>query len=785
KSLKAAKNFAEHGFSKSTNAEWAIEGPYNIGGRINCVAVHPENNNIWLSGTAGGGVYKTSDAGENWEPITNTLSHLPIGDVVFDPTNPDIIYVGTGDPNIPGTVWIGGGIYKSTNGGETFEYIGLEECRIISKIVVNPNNPDQVYAGAMGVPFEENEDRGLYRSNDGGESWTKIFSVSDDSGIIDMVMNPDNPSVLYIANWNRIRTTFISEVSGEEAGIFKTTDGGDNWEELSVGLPAGPTGRIGLQLWEGDPNTLFAIYVGTDSQLDGIYKSSNGGDSFATIATDQIPANALGGFGWYFGKIGVNPVDENEISLLGINMYSTTDGGQNWFQSVPDWFTYEVHADKHDIEYLGENDILLATDGGLYRTTSGLEPFGGNWEDVDEIPNTQFYRIAADPYAEGVFYGGAQDNGTTGPSNITGGDWLRIFGGDGFTPIPHPSIPNYFYCTTQRGNFWFLDNENFDVLNLTDFGIDPEDRTNWDSPFHMNHFDNSVLYAATERVYKMEGAPFGVWTAISPSLVDTSSITASRRNISAFGQSFINEDLFYAGTSDGKAWVRLSEVDDWTEISEGLPGYYITDIKASKYNENTVFLSVSGYRDNDNTPHLYRSDNNGSSWMDVTGDLPEMPINHFEEYSDFQWFIATDNGVYVTENSGENWSRVGNNMPFIVISDLAIDVIGNNLAAGTFAQSIWSVSIDDVLDIIVSSDNEAKPLLSLYPNPTTDFLNVNVTEDAKSYRIYDLSGKQVLSNITPKSRMIQIDVSSLKIGSYIIRIETESSLVVNKFVVTE
>lgn len=782
RTLKAAQRFSRNDLSKSSSAEWNIEGPYNLGGRINCVAIHPEDQDIWLSGTAGGGVYRTEDAGENWEPITNSLSHLPIGDVVFDPTNPDIIYVGTGDTNIPGTVWIGGGIYKSIDGGETFEYIGLEECRIISKIVVNPDNPSQIFAGAMGIPFEENDDRGLYRSDDAGETWTKIFSVSEDSGIIDMVMNPEDPETIYIANWNRIRTNFVSEVSGDEAGIFKTTDGGDTWTELTNGLPSEPMGRIGLKLWEGDYNTLFALYVGTDSQLHGVYKSGDAGESFETIPTWGVPPGALGGFGWFFGKIGVNPSDENEISVLGIEMFTTTDGGNTWFQSVPDWFTYEVHADKHDIEYLSDNDVLLATDGGLYRTTSGLNPEAEGWVDVDEIPNTQFYRISADPYEEGVFYGGAQDNGTTGTPEF-GTQWPRIFGGDGFTPIQDPVVPNYFYCTTQRGNFWFIDTENFDVFNLTDFGIDSEDRTNWDSPFHMDHFDNTVLYAATERVYTMEFAPFGEWVAISPSLVSEDEENASRRNISAFAQSTVNGEILYAGTSDGKAWVRASEDDSWTEISSGLPGYYVTDIKASKFEEDRVYLTVSGYRDNDNTPHLYLSNDKGTTWVDATGDLPEMPINHFEEYSTTQWFIATDNGVYLTENEGENWSRVGNNMPFIVVNDLVIDEIGNTLAAGTFAQSIWSISLDDVLTPL-SVSNQVQTEINIYPNPTVANLNIESDTEIKGYHIFDLSGRLVkASNQISLGTAAQIDISELTDGSYIINVHQAESEITKKFMV--
>jgi hypothetical protein len=282
----------------------------------------------------------------------------------------------------------------------------------------------------------------------------------------------------------------------------------------------------------------------------------------------------------------------------------------------------------------------------------------------------------------------------------------------------------------------------------------------------------------------MQDAPFGTWIDISPSLVSESQENASRRNISTFAQSPVNGEIIYAGTSDGKAWVRASENESWSEISDGLPGYYVTDIKASKFEEDRVYLSVSGYRDNDNTPHLYVSDNLGETWVDATGDLPEMPINHIEEYSTTQWFIATDNGVYLTENGGENWSRVGNNMPFIVVNDLVVDEIGNTLAAGTFAQSIWSVSLDDVLTpLSVSDQNQAD--FKLYPNPAVANLNIQSDAEINGYHIFDLSGRLIrASNQVSLGTAAQIDVTELPEGTYIINVHQGDSELTKKFMVT-
>ncbi|MGB6037834.1 MAG: hypothetical protein WBG42_16285, partial [Cryomorphaceae bacterium] len=546
----ARKNYGSNR-AKEIDTEWIQEGPFNIGGRINTIAVHPDDPSTWIIGTAGGGAYRTEDEGENWEAITESLTHLPIGHIAYDPNNPETIYLGTGDVNISGQVYVGNGLYRSTDGGDTWQNIGLQESRIVSKIIVNPANSQQIFVATMGIPFQEGPDRGLYRSNDGGDTWEQVLFVSESAGVIDLVMNPEDPNVLYAAGWNRIRTNLESIAEGDDAKIFKTTDGGESWEELSSGLPEGPMSRIGLHLWEGDPNVLFAVYVNPSYQLEGIYKSQNAGSTFETVPTFGIPNNALGGFGWYFGKLGVSPTDQNQISVLGVDLYSTTDGGSNWQMSTPPWFEYVVHADKHDMVYLGPEDVLLATDGGLYRTTDG----SNTWQDVDNIPNTQFYRIATSPHDLSLIYGGAQDNGTSiNAGDEPTDDWLRFFGGDGFQPIIDPIFENLTYVTVQNGNFYSYDSD-FGELLFLNMGYPPDERVNWDAPIRMDHEENMTLYMARERVYKMEGSPFGVWEAISPVLVDDSEEFFERRNVSTIWQSELNGDVIYAGTSDGKAWV--------------------------------------------------------------------------------------------------------------------------------------------------------------------------------------------------------------------------------------
>lgn len=771
RSLNDAQQWAAARTSRADVGEWVQEGPFNIGGRINCMAIHPYNDDIIYTGTAGGGIFKTLDGGDSWEPITDELSHLPIGHIAIDPTNPSIMYVGTGDPNIGGTVWTGNGVYKSEDGGETWTNIGLQETRIVSKIVINPLFPDQIFVGTMGLPFEANNDRGLYRTNDGGATWEQILFVSDDSGIIDLLMDPYNPSVLYAANFNRIRTAFESVASGDEAGIYKTIDGGDNWIELSNGLPSGPMSRIGLKMWEGNSQVIFAQYVNPDYQLEGIYKSTNGGASFSEINTNSIPDNALGGFGWYFAKIAVSPWDQNEISLLGVDMYTTFNSGSTWNLSVPEWWEYDVHADKHAMEYLGPDEVLLATDGGLFRTTTGFE----TWTDADEIPNTQFYRITTNPHYPGMVLGGAQDNGTSvGYLGDTETPWERLFGGDGFTPIVDPIDPTLVYATTQYGNFYYMytDFTTYVDADYLDAGLNPEDRVNWDAPFHMSPQDNTVLYTGTEKVYRMTDAPYGYWELVSPALVSSDPEAYSRRNISTLATSPLSSEVLYAGTSDGLVWATTDNAQSWTNISASLPEFYVTDIKAAPYDSATVFVTFSGYRENDNTAHLYRSQDYGQTWEGVTGDLPNMPINHVEIYDALTWFIATDNGVYYTLNSGQEWDRLGTNMPYIVVLDLHIDHQLNTLLAGTFARSVMSYDLGGIpVSAPTTQVQSGQPAVSIYPNPASGIMYFStMSAEVEHWTVYSATGAQLREGrFEPGQSQSSINVDDWQPGVYLLK----------------
>ncbi|MFT5147444.1 MAG: photosystem II stability/assembly factor-like uncharacterized protein [Flavobacteriales bacterium] len=747
--------------NKSFNTTpWAQEGPTNIGGRINCVAVHPLNEDIILSGTSAGGIYKTANGGISWAPIGDEMAELSTSSIVFDPSNPEIIYVGTGDHNISGTVNAGGGIYKSTNGGDSWSYLGLINQRIVSRIVLNPDNTQEIYAATMGLPFERNTDRGLYKSTDGGVIWEQILLVSDEAGIIDLVMNPTNPSQLFASSWNRIRNNSESMVSGTDGHVFRSNDSGLNWEIIDDGLPmefGDPVSRIGLAVSHENPGKVFCVVVGSFLDIQGVYSLEPNANEWNDLNSFDLEGS-LGGFGWYFGQIRVNPTNDNEISILGVDLWTTTNGGNSWNQSAPPWFTYEVHADKHDMTYLDSGEILLATDGGLYKG----ELFE-DWEDIDEIPNSQFYRVAVNPFSD-LYTGGLQDNGTTSGNENSPSNWSRDRGGDGFQAIFSPDDAGIYYSETQRGNLA----RNTGGDSWTDFnnGIDENDRRNWDMPFIMSSHSSDVLYTGTYRLYKNTDAYDDNWQAISPTLTGEVITSNSFHTISTIGESRVNENILYTGSTDAQVWRTLDGGDSWSEIDDGLPTRYVTNIKTSDVDEAVVFITHSGYKDNDNVSHIHMSDDFGDTWIDISGDLPELPINHLELIDDEKLIIATDMGVYFSANQGENWERVGNNMPLIPVFDIEIDIENDKLIAGTFARSMMSFPLDSLYSEPVGIQEVLENInITLFPNPTIDILNIKSDQQISNVRIHDLQGKLVL-NETMNFSSRSIDLGKLVPGIY-------------------
>lgn len=770
--------------------DWQQEGPGNIGGRFNVLTQSPTSPETIYAGSANGGIFKTTDGGDNWTPIFDALSYLAIGSITIDPTDESTIYVGTGDRNFGGGSHIGNGVYKSTDAGTTWESSGLTETGIITRLIIDPTDTDKLYASTLGNTYEKTSDRGIYRSADGGETWENILFLSDSSGVIDMVMDPSDPNTLYASGFNRINLPFEARISGPESKIYKTTDGGDSWTTLTTGLPEEDESRIGLAISNDDPNTLYALYVSADDlNVKDIYKTTDAGANWTALNVHDgalsVPSDALGGFGWYFGEIYLNPYDNEQLIIPGVDMFQSLDAGENWSLNVPEWWTYEVHADKHDIVFLDENSYIIATDGGLYKTDNN----GAIWEDIENIPVTQFYHIAVHPHEDGLYGGGAQDNGSMSGNASSFDAWERLFGGDGFRVTFLDQDEGSAYYETQRGNLYYVGagGEYEDVAPPTP----GEDRVNWDMPYVINETD-AELFAGTSRIQIMYGAPYGTYEYISDDLtrigMGESLGRPSSHTISEIEQPIGHSDIIYAGTTDGLVWRgdRDGWSWNWTNITGELPNRYVTGIRSSPNQPGTVYVSFSGYRYNEEISYLYKSENFGETWTDISSDLPGITVNDILVVPTFEadqyLFAALDGGVYFSQNNGGNWDYVGTGLPLATITELAFDYPNKKLIAGTYSRSMWSYDvswIDGLVDVTSLKEAPSKKL-TLYPNPVHDLVYFDRT-NAEKIQLFDASGKLVLEKkIQHFNAYSQANLTGLKTGIYYYQIGTYSGAVMKK-----
>jgi photosystem II stability/assembly factor-like uncharacterized protein len=763
------------------NLSWQLEGPGNIGGRFNVLKQDPINSNIIYAGAANGGIFKTTDGGNTWSPIFDDLAFLSIGAIEINPNNSNTIYVGTGDRNFGGHSHIGNGMYKSIDGGNTWNHLGLAQTGIVTKVIINPSDTNMLYASTLGNTFEKTTERGVYKSIDGGMSWNQILFISDSSGVADMVMDPTNSDVIYASGYNRLNNFSAHRVSGPAAKVFKTIDGGLNWSILNGGLPTTNESRVGLEIDQNNPNTVYAIYIG-ESNLDikDIYKSTDGGNNWLpmTIHSNGVPTDMMGNFGWYFGELFVNPYNSNHIMIGGVDMFQTLDGGLSWNQNVPDWWTYDVHADKHDVLFIDSTTFIIATDGGLYKTTDN----GQNWTDIENIPVTQFYHIEVDPHSDN-YAGGAQDNGTSYGNSLSLNFWQKHYGGDGFRVTYLQNSPGDKIYETQNGGIVYEDATS-NTTNISPNVVSP-DRTNWDTPYFINE-NTGEFFVGTSKIMLMQNVPNGSYTDISS---DLTKVGIGQPNgldryhtISEIEGVNNNEDMIFVGTNDGLVWRgdRISGNWIFTNVTGNLPNRYVTEIKSST-NTNTIYVSFSGYDENDYTPHLFKTNDFGNTWESIAGDLPQMPVNDISIINGFTddayLFAALDGGVYFTSNGGVNWFYLGVDIPLVTVSDIEIDYANQKLIAGTFSRSMYSYDISSILSLV--NINENAPLnLSVYPNPANHQIHIT-TQSKGGFNLYNANGQLVLSeSITSKNTTISI--SNLKNGVYFYQFNTAKGTIIKK-----
>lgn len=662
---------------------WTNQGPMNVAGRCNTLAVKPDDENTLLAGFSGGGLFKSTDGAVTWTPVFDDNPELSIGDVVFAPTQPNLVFAGTGDPNMPSLVFNGNGIYKSTDAGNTWQHLDNAPSGIISKVLIHPTNPDILWAGAMGNPYVRDNDRGVYKSTDGGNSWTQVLFVSNQAGASDLVFSAANPDILYASFWDRIRNNFESVAYGPNAKVYKSTDGGNTWTLLGGGLPTGVMSRTGLAVSQTNPDKVYAVFIDTLFTPGGLYKSTNGGSTWTVLNILQLE-DACADFGWYFGKIHVNPTNDEDLYFHGIHLWRKAINGSGWAIAAGG------HADSHDLIFTSSGRRYWANDGGVYRNDGQM-----SWAKSKNLPTTQFYRTTFNPHEPDKYFAGAQDNGVQKGNGLNPNNWVQVFSADGFSCAFDPNDPEHFWVEIQNGTI----HETTDAGDTWQFGsaaLGTTDRTNWDTPFFMSSHTPNRLYAATYRAYARDQG--SGWGAISGDLTDGLILDARFHTVSCLNESPVVANKLVAGTSDGNVWRREAN-GTWVNISQGLPDRYVTSVHYSPTFSNRIFVTHSGFRDNLNTPHIHRSDDNGNTWQSISADLPQLPVNDLfvvPGFSDQVLIAATDAGVYFSTNAGDNWNRLGGNMPYIPVFDFTHNPVKKEVVAATFARGVWTFPLDSI-----------------------------------------------------------------------------------------
>lgn len=745
-----AANEMKLALRKSTepHAVWEFAGPSNIGGRISALAFNPQDPRIVYAGAATGGVFKSTDEGRTWFPVFDDQAVLPIGDVAVDPRNPSIVYAGTGEANGGHNNFRGGGLFKSTNGGATWRYIGLAETLSISRIVVHPRRSERVYAAAIGAYFGQGRHRGIFRSNDGGETWQHIFFANDSTGVIDLVMHPENPDTLFAAAWLRYRPfNGTPRMEGPPSGIYRSYDGGESWERLGAahGLP-GPQagiGRIGLTLCASQPQQMYALYTDGYNHL-GLYRSRDGGNSWQQTDPERRLRSGSSGFSWFFGQVRVHPQNPDKVFVLDVVLMGSEDGGESW--PIFKGNTREIHVDHHALIFHPDKSdfIIDGNDGGIYLSQNG----GYAWQKVENLPVTQFYNISYDPSRPRRLYGGTQDNGTIRTVSGDTDDWQQIYGGDGFYVIVDPINSDIIYAESQFGNLVKSTNRGFTWTTIANIErVGPGEPRNWATPVVMAPQDNNVLYYGTLRVYKTWNGG-RQWSVFSPVLTGyyPGSLLGT---VTTIALSPTDTSVVYAGTDDARVWVTSDAGNTWDDISAGLPQRWVTRIAVDPLDADIAYATFSGLKWNEPQPHVFRTTNRGATWQDISNNLPDAPVNCLviDPADRNRLFVGTDVGAFTSTDAGQQWSVLGLGKPTVSVYDMVIDTTNRVLIAGTHGRSMYRIT----LGTPTHADPQAPAVASFrlaqnYPNPFNAGTRIEfelAQPEHVSLKIYNVLGEEV------------------------------------------
>ena len=748
--------------------KWRSIGPANIMGRVTDVEGLPSPSKTFYVSAAAGGVWKTTNNGTTFELVWTGDHVASTGDIGISPSDPDQVWIGTGEGNSRNSISPGGGIFKSTDGGKTWTFKGLKETQVITRIVVHPTNPDIVYVAALGHIWDANPERGLYRTTDGGEHWKLVKSISDKAGFSDIVLDPRDPKVIFASSWERVRGPYFLNSGGPGSGLWKSTDGGDNWTEVKGnGFPTANKGRIGLAISKSKPDVMYAE-VEAEKEADGtggtgLYRSADAGATWEKMNdVDTRP--------FYYSQVRVDPQNENRVYFSSTPMQFSDDGGKTYGST-----TNEVHVDDHAL-WIDPNDgsrMVVGNDGGIAISYDR----GGNWSYLNHIAIGQFYDVSYNYDIPYRVCGGLQDNGTwCGPSRVDGGGvnnyhWATFGGGDGFVSAQDYGDPTVLWTESQGGNIGRINAETGErtslqkpdwmeawrpyqdtIVTLLEQGVDEgdariqelrhkatadslsfENRWNWNTPFFQSLHDRSWFYAGGNMVVK--STDWGTHLRpISPdlsyadpekvkvSLETTGGITTDATGAETYGtvvaldESPRHAGWLYAGTDDGRVWRTQDDGKSWEELTGRFPGVpkgtYVSRIEASAYGDARFYVTFDNHRTNDFTPYVYVTEDGGKTFRSIVGNLPTggpdfVHVLEEDPLNENLLFVGTDVGAYVSTDRGKSWQKFMNGLPAVPVHDLEVHPRDHELIAATHGRSIWIVDVtplEQLTDAVLAAD---------------------------------------------------------------------------------
>jgi photosystem II stability/assembly factor-like uncharacterized protein len=720
-------------------------GPAIMGGRIDDFAVVESRPSTFYVAAASGGLWRTENNGTTFEPVFDDQESSSIGDVAIAPSDPLVLYVGTGEANNRQSSSWGRGVYKTTDGGKTWTPLGLAETHHIGRIVVHPANPDVVYVAALGHLWGPNRERGLYKSTDGGKTWTNTKFIDEDTGFVDVAMDPQSPNVLYAASYQRRRTPFGYSGGGPGSALWKTIDGGATWKKLTAGLPReGDVGRIGVTVYRRDPRIVYALFE--HAKEGGIYRSEDRGETWKKMSdTNPRPS--------YYSQVQIDPNNDQRIWVLGAPMFYSEDGGKTFRNDL----VQKIHGDYHAlwIDPADSDHVLAGSDGGIHVSWDR----GRSWDYINTVPLAQFYEVAYDMRRPYSVCGGLQDNGSwCGPSRtlytqgIANEDWFRVGGGDGFHAAVDPADADTVYTESQDGNVQRLDlrtNERR-VIRPEPAG-EERYRFNWNSPILISPHDPKTVFYGGNRLFVSHDRG-DTWT-------QTGDLTsaAARDKMTIFGkaakdflsrndgvvhfgtittlvESPLKAGLLWAGTDDGNLQVSRDGGITWTNVAGRVPGVpkgtYVSRVEASRSAEGTAYAAFDGHRADDYNVYLFRTDDYGQTWRSVAGNLPKgWTVHVVREHpkNPGLLFVGTENGLWASWDRGAQWVRLQGKLPTVPVFDLQIHPREDDLIVATHGRGIY------ILDDVAA-------LAALSPEALAADVRLFDARPAVEYRLYNNKG---------------------------------------------